>query len=192
MDYKCSRWIHSQTWCKYLSSVKPNEVVFGPVFSYPEFLSKISYDHSILTIQSKVVSAYSTDPDIDVAKQCVCIVRESIEFKKNTNDNGDLFIIIGALIERYEKMHKLNRHIELLLKAFMPPCRDNYIAFESHMQNVIGLFDRMTGQLKYFLIRDMGGVYVHYETFKKSTGSMIDLDTLTNLDNSYYRSVPTT
>lgn len=69
----------------------------------------------------------------------------------------------------------LFRYVDLALKAFLPPCLENGVAFEAHGQNTMARFDRKTGQLKGFVIRDFGGVKVHNETLKKSTGCELDI-----------------
>lgn len=63
----------------------------------------------------------------------------------------------------------------MALRAFLPPCLENGVAFEAHGQNTLARFDRKTGELKGFVIRDFGGVKVHRETLRKTTGRDIDV-----------------
>lgn len=49
------------------------------------------------------------------------------------------------------------------------------MAFEAHGQNTMCRFDRKTGELKGFVVRDFGGVKVHNETLKKSCGVELDV-----------------
>ena len=62
------------------------------------------------------------------------------------------------------------------MKAFIPFCLNHGIAFEAHGQNTMVRFDRNTGELKGFVIRDFGSIRVHNETLKQSCG--VGLDTL--------------
>lgn len=67
------------------------------------------------------------------------------------------------------------RYVDFALRAFLPPCLENGVAFEAHGQNTLARFDRKTGVLKGFVIRDFGGVKVHNETLKRSAGCEIDV-----------------
>ncbi|KAG0172258.1 hypothetical protein DFQ29_008467, partial [Apophysomyces sp. BC1021] len=66
-------------------------------------------------------------------------------------------------------------YIETALQAFLPPCLINGVAFEAHGQNTLARFDKKTGELKGFVIRDFGGIKVHRETLKKSCGAELDV-----------------
>lgn len=68
----------------------------------------------------------------------------------------------------------------------------NGVAFECHPQNCVARFDLQTKELKGFIIRDFGGLRVHRETLKETTG--VDLDFMTGhsiiadtLDDVYTR-----
>ena len=50
----------------------------------------------------------------------------------------------------------------------------NGVAFECHPQNCVARFDLHTRALKGFIIRDFGGLRVHPETLKQTTGVEID------------------
>lgn len=50
----------------------------------------------------------------------------------------------------------------------------NGVAFECHPQNCVARFDIKTKEIKGFIIRDFGGLKVHRETLKETTG--VDLD----------------
>ncbi|KAI9479599.1 hypothetical protein BDB00DRAFT_879245 [Zychaea mexicana] len=180
-----------------LNTIMPQEVAFGPAFS-KIVIPRLSYDRDILMIQAELASTYHLDPNVDIAKHCACIIRRSIEFPGNGQSVGDdLFAVGSSLVEKAQRPDTdeilvtyawnldteakrakfLDRYIRLLLKAFIPPCRDNGLTFEAHLQNVVARFDRSTGKLKGFLVRDLGGIDAHYETIKKSCG--IDLKALT-------------
>ena len=62
----------------------------------------------------------------------------------------------------------------MLFDAFLPQVLDNGVAFECHPQNCLARFDIATKELKGFIIRDFGGLRIHPETLKASTG--VDLD----------------
>ncbi|RUO96291.1 IucC family-domain-containing protein, partial [Jimgerdemannia flammicorona] len=69
----------------------------------------------------------------------------------------------------------LNSYVILIFRAFLPPCLNNGFAFEVHGQNVLARFDRVTGQLRGFVVRDFGGVKFHQETLKQSCGVRADV-----------------
>ena len=49
------------------------------------------------------------------------------------------------------------------------------MAFECHPQNCVARFDKNTKELKGFVIRDFGGLRIHRETLKASTGHDLDV-----------------
>ncbi|KAG6857212.1 hypothetical protein H0H87_007631 [Tephrocybe sp. NHM501043] len=67
-----------------------------------------------------------------------------------------------------------SRFVRMLFDAFLPSVLHNGVAFECHPQNCLARFDLITKELKGFIIRDFGGLRVHPETLKASTG--VDLD----------------
>lgn len=77
--------------------------------------------------------------------------------------------------QRYSNPIIYYRYVDLALRSFLPPCLENAVAFEAHGQNTLARFDRKTGQLKGFVIRDFGGVKVHKESLLKSTGCKLDI-----------------
>lgn len=44
------------------------------------------------------------------------------------------------------------------------------MAFEAHAQNVLARFNLATGELRGFVIRDLGGLRIHPPTLRESTG----------------------
>ena len=64
----------------------------------------------------------------------------------------------------------LDRFACMLFNAFLPSVLDNGVAFECHPQNCLARFDIVTKELRGFIIRDFGGLRVHPETLKASTG----------------------
>lgn len=61
------------------------------------------------------------------------------------------------------------------MQAFVPPLINNGVAFEAHGQNTMVRFNRKTGELKGFVIRDFGGIKAHNETLKRTCGVELDV-----------------
>ncbi|KAF7727683.1 hypothetical protein EC973_007238 [Apophysomyces ossiformis] len=189
-----------------LRTITPFSTYFGPGFSF-DVVPKLTYDKKKLTIERELGSAVYNHEDFDEAKHCSCVIREAFEYAE---DNRDLIVPCAALVEKIQRPDTdetllthtwgldteekriafLDRYIETALQAFLPPLLVNGVAFEAHGQNTLARFDRNTGELKGFVIRDFGGVKVHRETLKRSCGA--DLDVLPDscvvaetLDESY-------
>jgi siderophore synthetase component len=64
--------------------------------------------------------------------------------------------------------------VKLFFEAFLPPVLHNGVAFECHPQNCVARFDLKTKELKGFIIRDFGGLRVHRESLRASTGVELD------------------
>jgi len=62
------------------------------------------------------------------------------------------------------------RFARMLFRAFLPSVLDNGVAFECHPQNCLARFDMITKELRGFIIRDFGGLRIHRETLKATTG----------------------
>ncbi|KAI9496318.1 IucC family-domain-containing protein [Zychaea mexicana] len=177
-----------------LRTITPYTTYFGPGFS-ANVVPRLSYDRKVLTIERELASAVYSHPDTDVAKHCSCVLREAIEYPSNPTPNDDVIIVAAALVEKIQKPDTqetlathvwnldteekriafLDRYIQLALKAFIPPALENGVAFEAHGQNTMCRFDRRTGELKGFVIRDFGGVKAHNPTLKKSCGVELDV-----------------
>lgn len=174
-----------------LRTVTPFTTYFGPGFS--KLVPKLTYDRDVLYVERELGTISYRHEDSDVAKHCSSVIREAIEYSPEYKD--DLFIPCGALVEKIQKPDTdetlvtrvwgldteekkaafLERYVDLALRAFLPPCLENGVAFEAHGQNTLARFDRKTGELKGFVIRDFGGVKVHNETLKQSTGEELDI-----------------
>jgi siderophore synthetase component len=63
----------------------------------------------------------------------------------------------------------------MYLNAFLTPAYKYGFAFEAHGQNTLARFDRATGQLVGFVIRDFGGVKAHQETLQRTLGEQLDV-----------------
>ncbi|CAO3639591.1 unnamed protein product [Cunninghamella blakesleeana] len=176
-----------------LRTITPFSTYFGPGFSY-DVVPKLTYDKQILSIERELASAVYKHEDTDIAKHCSCVLREAFEYSEDNEE--DIIIPCAALVEKIQRpdtditlvkhvwqldtdekrVEFLDRYIELAFKAFLPPALINGVAFEAHGQNTLARFDRKTGLLKGFVIRDFGGVKVHRETLVKSAG--VDIDVL--------------
>lgn len=62
------------------------------------------------------------------------------------------------------------RYIELSSKGLVPALVSNGVAFEAHAQNLLLRVNKVTGKLLGFVIRDLGGMRIHPETLRRSTG----------------------
>jgi siderophore synthetase component len=63
-----------------------------------------------------------------------------------------------------------NRFVDVFFRAFLPSVLKNGVAFEAHGQNCVARFDLQTKEIKGFIIRDLGGIHVHPETLRTTTG----------------------
>ncbi|KAF7722628.1 hypothetical protein EC973_002900 [Apophysomyces ossiformis] len=189
-----------------LRTVSPYLAYFGPGFSR-DVVPKLTYDRTKLTIERELGSAVYNSNDYDIAKHCSCVIREAHEYAE---DNQDTIVPCAALVEKIQRPDTdetllthvwgldtkekrvafLDRYVETALQAFLPPLLINGVAFEAHGQNTLARFDKQTGELKGFVIRDLGGIKVHPETLKQSCG--VDVDAIPNssviaetLDESY-------
>jgi len=176
-----------------LRTVSPFSAYSGPGFS-ESTVPHLFYDKNILTIQCEVASAVARHEDPHVAKHAACIVRDALEYGPESereiimpcanlteriqqpNTSATLVTHVFGLETEASRQAFLIRYVDLVLRAFLPPAITNGVAFEAHGQNTLARFDRATGELKGFLIRDFGGIRVHCETLKASTG--VDMDVL--------------
>ncbi|KAF8456092.1 hypothetical protein BDZ91DRAFT_701712 [Kalaharituber pfeilii] len=176
-----------------LRTIMPITAYFGPGFS-EKVVPHLCYDRDVLTIQRELATAVARHDDPHVAKHASCLVREALEY--GPESERDLIVPCASLVERIQRpdtdttlvthvfglateskrQEFLRRYIDLIVRAFLPPAVMNGVAFEAHGQNVLARFDRRTGELKGFLIRDFGGIRVHRPTLRASTG--VDIDVL--------------
>ncbi|KAF8520530.1 hypothetical protein JB92DRAFT_1900193 [Gautieria morchelliformis] len=75
-----------------------------------------------------------------------------------------------------KKIKFLERYVNLIFDAFLPPLIINGIALEAHGQNTLARFNKLTGELTGFVFRDFGRLRIHAPTLFASTG--VTLDTL--------------
>ncbi|KAI8337933.1 IucC family-domain-containing protein [Chlamydoabsidia padenii] len=175
-----------------LRTITPFTTYFGPGFS-SGVVPHLTFDPKVLTIERELASAVYIHDDTDIAKHCSCVLREAVEYD---TDNQDTIVPCAALVEKIQRpdtditlvkhvwnldtdekrVDFLDRYVDLILQAFLPPALVNGVAFEAHGQNTLARFDKKTGLLKGFIIRDFGGIKVHRETLIKSAG--VDIDVL--------------
>lgn len=176
-----------------MRTISPFSAYSGPGFSKTN-VPHLSYDKDILTIECETASAVARHEDPHVAKHACCIVRDALEF--GPESERDLIVPCASLTERIQQPNTnatlvtyvfgleteasrqafLTRYVDLILRALLPLAILNGVAFEAHAQNTLARFDRATGELKGFLIRDFGAIRIHRETLKASTG--VDMDVL--------------
>ncbi|KAL0573574.1 hypothetical protein V5O48_008388 [Marasmius crinis-equi] len=158
---------------------------FGPRFSN-DIVPKLSINPDILTIEREPASAVYQGVDPDVAKHFTAVIRDVYEPKP-----GENVIICAALLDwghsgipedvsavehifeldtELKRRSFLDRYIRIICEALIPPLAYNGVAFEAHAQNLLARFDTTSGELLGFVVRDLGGLRVHPETLRASTG----------------------
>ncbi|CAF1183045.1 unnamed protein product [Adineta steineri] len=137
----------------------------------------------------EVASIGSNSPDEMISKHIACIVREDPELlmpnesvivaqclvEKTPNGSMTLVRAIFHLNTEQKCINFLTRYAELACAAFLPPMIKHGFCFEAHGQNTLARFDRHTGQLIGFAIRDFGGLRIHREQFESTTPFKLDL-----------------
>ncbi|KAF9484378.1 hypothetical protein BDN70DRAFT_903720 [Pholiota conissans] len=160
---------------------------FGPRFS-KEIVPKLAINPGILTVELESSSAVYRTTDPDVAKHFAAVVREVYQ----PASPNEVVIVVAALLEinhanvppgisavqhvlQLDTVQKreafLNQYISIACEAMIPALVHNGVAFEAHAQNVLARFDLTTGDLKGFVIRDLGGLRIHPPTLRESTGT---------------------
>ncbi|KAK1219366.1 hypothetical protein PQX77_017890 [Marasmius sp. AFHP31] len=158
---------------------------FGPRFSR-DIVPKLCIDPTLLTIECEPASAVYKGVDPDLAKHLTAVVRDVYEPRPGENviicaallDWGHSGIPDGvSAVEHILKLDTepkrrsfLDRYIRIACEALVPPLLHNGVAFEAHAQNLLARFDTSSGELLGFVIRDLGGLRVHPETLRASTG----------------------
>ncbi|KAG5652765.1 hypothetical protein H0H81_003703 [Sphagnurus paluster] len=173
-------------------TISPASAYLGPRFS-KKVVPALSMDPKIVTVAKELASVVHTHPDGEIAKHCSAIIREAHE--NTSEERGERLIVCTALVEsghageggeipavvRVFELHTeekrvdwLRKFVRMLFEAFLPSVMENGVAFECHPQNCLARFDLSTKELKGFIIRDFGGLRVHPETLKATTG--VDLE----------------
>ncbi|KAL0579987.1 hypothetical protein V5O48_001990 [Marasmius crinis-equi] len=158
---------------------------FGPRFSR-DIVPRLSINPEILTIEHESASAIYRGVDPDVAKHFTAVIRDVYVPKPGENvivcaallDWGHSGVSEGAsavehlfgLDTELKRKTFLEQYIQIICEAFIPPLVHNGVAFEAHAQNVLARFDTTSGELLGFVVRDFGGLGIHPETLRASTG----------------------
>ncbi|KAI9505612.1 IucC family-domain-containing protein [Coemansia spiralis] len=174
-----------------LRTITPWSTYVGPRITkvIPMLLRGMATGEPLL-IAGEPASAVSTSPDFDIAKYLSCVIREDPEFICRSrgervilaaalttyDDSGTSTIVQQWNLDTQEKRRAfLQAYAEKLFDAFLPPIINHGFAFEAHPQNSLLRIDAETGEIRGFIVRDFGGIKVHRETFKQSSGIYIDM-----------------
>ncbi|PFH53187.1 hypothetical protein AMATHDRAFT_138330 [Amanita thiersii Skay4041] len=158
---------------------------FGPRFS-EEIVPKLKYDSDLLKVEPEPASAIYRTTDPDIAKHLAVVLRAEYQ-----PPCGEAVIICAGLLEcdhrgsppgvaaiqmilgldTHEKREQfLRQYIRIACCALLPPLIYNGVAFEAHAQNVLVRMDDKTGEVKGFVVRDLGGLRIHPPTLRQTTG----------------------
>ncbi|KAG6837247.1 hypothetical protein H0H93_012642 [Arthromyces matolae] len=174
-------------------TISPASAYLGPRFS-KNVVPALFMNPKIVTVAKELASVVSNHADGEIAKHCSAIIREAHEL--SSEERGERLIVCTALVEsghsgegahipavirvfdldtEEKRIQWLSKFTRMLFDAFLPTMLKNGVAFECHPQNCLARFDLDTKELKGFIIRDFGGLRVHRETLKASTGVDIDV-----------------
>ncbi|KAJ7650718.1 IucC family-domain-containing protein [Roridomyces roridus] len=158
---------------------------FGPRFSR-DIVPKLSVDHNIFSVELEPASAVFKGEKA-VAKHMTAIFRSEI-----VPPPGENVVVVAALLEmghagipagvsavehafgldtEAKRMAFLDSYLGLACDAIIPPTLKNGVVFEAHAQNCLLRFDIATGELRGFVLRDLGGLRIHPETMNSSLGT---------------------
>ncbi|KAF8207122.1 IucC family-domain-containing protein [Mycena galopus ATCC 62051] len=173
-------------------TISPASAYLGPRFS-AQVVPALTMDRNIVTVARELASVVHTHPDGEIAKHCSAIIREAYE--NTSEERGERLIVCTSLVERghagegghlpavirvfeldteQKRLDWLDKFVKLFFEAFLPPVLHNGVAFECHPQNCVARFDLKTKELLGFIIRDFGGLRVHRESLRASTGVELD------------------
>ncbi|KAJ7733429.1 IucC family-domain-containing protein [Mycena maculata] len=173
-------------------TISPASAYLGPRFS-AQVVPALTMDWNIVAVARELASVVHTHPDGEIAKHCAAIIREAYE--NTSEERGERLIVCTSLVEsghagegghipavirvfeldtEEKRIEWLDKFIKLFLEAFLPPVLHNGVGFECHPQNCVARFDLKTKELLGFIIRDFGGLRVHRESLRASTGVELD------------------
>ncbi|KAJ7039619.1 hypothetical protein C8F04DRAFT_1085908 [Mycena alexandri] len=173
-------------------TISPASAYLGPRFS-AQVVPALTMDRNIITVARELASVVHTHPEGEIAKHCAAIIREAHE--NTSEERGERLIVCTSLVERghagegghlpavirvfdldteEKRLAWLDKFVKLFFDAFLPPVLHNGVAFECHPQNCVARFDLKTKELLGFIIRDFGGLRVHRESLRASTGVELD------------------
>ncbi|KAJ7650717.1 IucC family-domain-containing protein [Roridomyces roridus] len=173
-------------------TISPASAYLGPRFS-AQVVPALTMDRNIVTVARELASVVHSHPDGEIAKHCAAIIREAYE--NTSEERGERLIVCTSLVEsghagegghipavirvfeldtEEKRIAWLDKFIKMLFEAFLPPVLHNGVGFECHPQNCVARFDIKTKELLGFIIRDFGGLRVHRESLRASTGVELD------------------
>ncbi|KAJ6630971.1 IucC family-domain-containing protein [Mycena sp. CBHHK59/15] len=173
-------------------TISPASAYLGPRFS-SQVVPALTMDRNIITVARELASVVHAHPDGEIAKHCAAIIREAHE--NTSEERGERLIVCTSLVEsghsgegghlpavirifnldtEEKRLDWLEKFVKLFFEAFLPPVLHNGVAFECHPQNCVARFDLKTQELLGFIIRDFGGLRVHRESLRASTGVELD------------------
>ncbi|KAJ7164010.1 IucC family-domain-containing protein [Mycena crocata] len=173
-------------------TISPASAYLGPRFS-AQVVPALTMDRNIITVARELASVVHTHPEGEIAKHCAAIIREAHE--NTSEERGERLIVCTSLVEKghagegghlyavirvfeldteEKRVAWFDKFVKLFFEAFLPPVLHNGVAFECHPQNCVARFDLKTKELLGFIIRDFGGLRVHRESLRASTGVELD------------------
>ncbi|KAJ6466581.1 IucC family-domain-containing protein [Mycena vitilis] len=173
-------------------TISPASAYLGPRFS-AQVVPALTMHRNIITVARELASVVHNHPDGEIAKHCAAIIREAHE--NTSEERGERLIVCTSLVEsghagvgghipavirvfeldtEEKRLEWLDKFVKLFFEAFLPPVLHNGVAFEAHPQNCVARFDLKTKELLGFIIRDFGGLRVHRESLRASTGVELD------------------
>ncbi|KAJ2655196.1 hypothetical protein IWW48_005658 [Coemansia sp. RSA 1200] len=186
-----------------LRTITPWSTYIGPRITHaiPDILRGMGPSEPLL-IAGEPASVVSNDPDFDIAKYLSCVIREDPDHicrlrgqraivaaaLTSFTDDGTTTVVQQWKLDTQEKRRIfLQNYTEKLFDAFLPPIMDHGFAFEAHPQNSLVRVDAKSGEIHGFIVRDFGGVKIHRDTLRESTGVYIDMlpDACTDAHSMY-------
>ncbi|KAI0321791.1 IucC family-domain-containing protein [Amylostereum chailletii] len=175
-------------------TISPASAYLGPRFS-SQVVPALTMDPKILTVAKELASAVHNHSDGEIAKHCAAIIRECHE--NDSEARGERLIVCTSLVEsghegvpagvpsiirvfgldtEAKRLQWLDDFVRVFFAAFLPPMLHNGVGFEAHPQNTVARFSLASPpKLLGFIIRDFGGLRVHPETLRASTGVELDV-----------------
>ncbi|KAF7317066.1 C2 domain-containing protein [Mycena chlorophos] len=159
---------------------------FGPRFSR-DIVPNLHIDHKVLFIETEPSSAVYRGVENAVRKHFTAIFREEFQPKE-----GESIAVVAALLEsghrgapvgvsavehvfgldtETKRTKFLDDYLRLVCDAFIPPTLYDGVVFEAHAQNCLLRFNKKTGELLGFVVRDLGGLRIHPATMNASLGT---------------------
>jgi len=158
---------------------------FGPRFSL-EIVPKLVFDRNILAVELEPASGAYRSENKDDVKHFTAVLRKEYE-----PVDGEILIVSAALLEMdhagsavgvsalqhalnldsdEKRIDFLDKYIGISCRALLPPLIHNGVSLEAHAQNILVRLDSSTGEPLGFVVRDLGGLRIHPDTLRESTG----------------------